>query len=1151
MRRTSSLKMEPENNAPHISDGRDLQKAQRRASFSPMKAIRSLSISSQISHLSIASDTDLSSTGTTRRRTLRRNRAPGSLKEKKGLIRKPSNKSSIVDTADADSVSTRPTTPSGAGSRGNSIYGDFATAIKSGALQPETSLLKAKKAYLVLTPSALVKFKSRAAAAEQFPQVAPSDNALAPLTPVETQASSKGYGSGTGVETLVPLERVVTVYRDEGTRPSFGIEVWWRSSDPTSSFSCLQLDFRLPDERESWLKEIQRAVKQRARSCPDEQTPTDVELDIRLILNAKNKTDKDSPVEIFPVVPRRPYTRLRANSGEVKKNWREASSFYVAFSKYSLLLAQFTRSSTGQKVNPSLVQFGLVTLARVNANSNDERFDLVFRLPLDQPKTLELSSRHHRTILLKLFKADTYLKPAWPLWTRREVFFVDGEAQHVPLPNGEDYGGFKTTLEAFLEGFHCTPVAWTVQWKGVRYPPEFRLLPPKSQGSYTSHQLLAVFRALRFNDYFKSLSFRDVDFSNLSDAYDNIKRLESTIWLSRTGKRSLTRSEFELVESSSVLFQELVSLLLGSESVKHIDLKNVLHKVSITNPGTRANLDPLGSNSICEIMPPIILLWKSLQTRCISINLSGNTLGETDVLELCRVFQNRPEFLKTFEASRCSLDENSLINLWEGLQEQAPTLETLDVSSNSGHVEATRVSNALDEASRLKKLNLAYAIKGHLDVPLIRPWGDTEGLNPWRLEELDLSGWKINFETLCGIMRYLELDESHSLRRLALNHCGLSGDGATGILCRIGKGRDMHLHLNENPLESGSTDWIDLIHGDETPKMLHLDMIQFQHESNFNRLLSALSHNKTIEYLSLVGTSPPTRAGSKTSQLLSKFLETNDTLKYLDLSGFSGKLEDGHLGWGLSGALGGLRENTSLRQLRVQNHDIGAAQDITELSRVLASNKGLVMFDCRNNNFDHHQFGKLVHALSFNQQLISFPISDSDREYAIEKERRIFMKNLNLPSGTLQAKLSKSQESRLVGLLTWIRNQWESEAKTAKTLLDRNTDSLAARALEFDVEYLDSWRDDELPSWLVAKPVNRNRGKERALQSPSASPVEDVSPSSITPEPTIGALGPSYGLTPGPPRRKTYIIEEEDSDPGSDMHSGDSTPPELEMISRR
>lgn len=90
-----------------------------------------------------------------------------------------------------------------------------------------------------------------------------------------------------------------------------------------------------------------------------------------------------------------------------------------------------------------------------------------------------------------------------------------------------------------------------------------------------------------------------------------------------------------MVESSSILFQELVSILLGSESIKHVDLTNVLRQVPTISSSQKDSLSsmPIG---ICEIIPPMVLLWGSSQTRCSSINLNGNAVGEIDAVELCK-----------------------------------------------------------------------------------------------------------------------------------------------------------------------------------------------------------------------------------------------------------------------------------------------------------------------------------------------------------------------------------------------------------------------------------------------------------------------------------------------------------------------------------
>lgn len=222
-----------------------------------------------------------------------------------------------------------------------------------------------------------------------------------------------------------------------------------------------------------------------------------------------------------------------------------------------------------------------------------------------------------------------------------------------------------------------------------------------------------------------------------------------------------------MVESSSVLFQELVSILLGSESIKHIDLTNVLRRVPTISASQKDELSsvPVG---ICEIIPPVVLLWGSSQTRCNSINLSGNAIGGIDAIELgkCalemnvqegslhpigRVFQSRPNFLRGFEISRCNLDEASLIYLWEGLHEQRLSLVELDTSYNPGRIEASRIASTLSNSSGLRRLNLAYTIRGELEGSLFRPWSTSPSLAAWRLDELDLSGWKVRLmASRCG-----------------------------------------------------------------------------------------------------------------------------------------------------------------------------------------------------------------------------------------------------------------------------------------------------------------------------------------------------------------------------------------------------------------
>lgn len=100
-----------------------------------------------------------------------------------------------------------------------------------------------------------------------------------------------------------------------------------------------------------------------------------------------------------------------------------------------------------------------------------------------------------------------------------EVFRVTGLPESTFLIPGENFGSLKRTLDAYLAAYRSQAVEWEVDWK-TPFAPEFRLLPPKEGSVYSNLQLLAVFRALRYNDYFHSISLRDIDLSGLWNKID-------------------------------------------------------------------------------------------------------------------------------------------------------------------------------------------------------------------------------------------------------------------------------------------------------------------------------------------------------------------------------------------------------------------------------------------------------------------------------------------------------------------------------------------------------------------------------------------------------------------------------------------------------
>jgi hypothetical protein len=105
------------------------------------------------------------------------------------------------------------------------------------------------------------------------------------------------------------------------------------------------------------------------------------------------------------------------------------------------------------------------------------------------------------------------------VWQWNELFQVPGLGDARFVTHKDDFGSVRRTMDAYLAAYRCSQVDWEINWK-AKFSPEFRLLPAKDGSQYTAYQLVAVLRALRYNDYFNSLSFENVDLSPLWGVYD-------------------------------------------------------------------------------------------------------------------------------------------------------------------------------------------------------------------------------------------------------------------------------------------------------------------------------------------------------------------------------------------------------------------------------------------------------------------------------------------------------------------------------------------------------------------------------------------------------------------------------------------------------
>lgn len=162
--------------------------------------------------------------------------------------------------------------------------------------------------------------------------------------------------------------------------------------------------------------------------------------------------------------------------------------------------------------------------------------------PFGRETRLDLASVHYRLIIEAMTRADRILKPMWPQHFQQTLFDIKGLPPPLQLTSGNDLGGVERSLDAYCAAFHVDVPLWTVDWH-TSSQPAFRLLPLEGS-QYSPLQLMAVFRALRYNSFFKAISFRNVDLSPLSSRKDYSTYGEGVVYTSLNGMHFLRQLDF-------------------------------------------------------------------------------------------------------------------------------------------------------------------------------------------------------------------------------------------------------------------------------------------------------------------------------------------------------------------------------------------------------------------------------------------------------------------------------------------------------------------------------------------------------------------------------------------------------------------------------
>ncbi|KAI9811817.1 MAG: hypothetical protein M1826_003038 [Phylliscum demangeonii] len=861
-------------------------------------------------------------------------------------------------------------------------YGSI--VLQHGDVQTTGGLFRKRKEHLVLSDTHLLRFKSLARALEAFPSIGSTTRRISSVrhTPSASAGSAQDYFSPTSSDSQagIALMHVIAVYKLEDGRPFFSVEIA-HVDEETDSASSMNFQLSDPHEADVWLTSI-RAAAMRARNTDPIPVPQRSVEYVARVLEQERDYDP-AHFHIFKVAQRVPNKAAkRASSDDLTKF--TTTICYLALGAHKVQLIPLWKSPN-RASSSSLAEmgkrtiFGIVTLSSVKVNASDDAFQLAFRFPLRRPYVLNLASAASTEIALYLRRAAEYLRPEYV--EQPFLFHLPPGLDEVIVPvedQTEDHRSLERTLIA-----HCA--AYDIDTSNIRYAvnhdvedePQFALLPPASRArpTYSTLEFLAVFRSLRYNKAFRSISFRGIHLDALHQVYDR-GGIEHIAWTTRSG----VPVEIEGLAQKSLLIQEMQAIAVKSQTLRRMDFSDCM-------PRKRHDSQSEKQDPGCGVAEALFPLCRRQLTNVDWIGLNGIMLGETDIGYLVHAAVERACHLRALEIGHCGLSDRSLQLILNSTLCQESTLESIDISNNVVRLTPSIFHGQMDHFGYIRKLNLSRTQRTSGPEPLIAP----EMMLRWRLEELNLSETTVNEQTIDALCAYLMSEKSNGLRALWLDQCGLTGKDVALLLRSQARSPDqdrrLHLHVSENRLETEHEELVLAIAQGYTPTHLTMQMIEYRHETRFRELVRAITSNTTLKYLDLSKLSLPYDASQETCEAIRQMFIVNDTLQVLDLSGEHAHLEVAKFGIGLNDALTGLAKNRALRLLRIEYQRLGL-RGASTLASVLMENETLCELYCEHNDIHLQALTVLVSGLAQNTTLLHLPRMDPDRARSLQTFKR-------------------------------------------------------------------------------------------------------------------------------------------------------------------
>lgn len=269
--------------------------------------------------------------------------------------------------------------------------------------------------------------------------------------------------------------------------------------------------------------------------------------------------------------------------------------------------------------------------------------------------------------------------------------------------------------------------------------PRFELLPRRPD--YTLHELLAVMRALRYNESFGGISFASVNLDALNGLHDRYGS-EHVCWKTKRG--TPVQISIEELRRSSVLVQEIRALAISNKKLRRLDFDSCISRKQLDTDDSQEPKD-IG----CGIVEALFPLCRYQTTNVDWISLNHIQLSETDLDYLVAAAVEKACHFRGFGFRACGLTDRSLSLILESLRQQENTLDTLDISANSFRLAPSLFDSQIGAFAFIRSLDLSHTARNSGPEPLL----SAETLQIWRLQELTLSGTSLNIasvEAICA-----------------------------------------------------------------------------------------------------------------------------------------------------------------------------------------------------------------------------------------------------------------------------------------------------------------------------------------------------------------------------------------------------------------